>query len=91
MNRVIYGEHDDPTIAQFDKCLTFGSAAGGVLCADGHLGYAHPIGGVVDESPQAYRRIVDVISSHANTINIHHVLTPVGVIMAGNEIDPYKD
>jgi len=44
---VIFGEHDENTIAQFNKARTFGSAAGGVLCADGHYGYAHPIGGVV--------------------------------------------
>src|SRR5215471_7993089 len=29
------------------RCMTVGSAVKGVLCADGHLGYAHPIGGVV--------------------------------------------
>ena len=43
----IYGEHDEETIKQFATCLNTGSATGGVLCADGHLGYAHPIGGVV--------------------------------------------
>ena len=29
------------------RCMGVGSAVRGVLCADGHLGYAHPIGGVV--------------------------------------------
>lgn len=43
----IYGTHDENTISQFSKCLGTGSAAAGVLCADGHYGYAHPIGGVV--------------------------------------------
>lgn len=43
----IYGEHDDRTLAQMQRCMETGSAARGVLCADGHLGYAHPIGGVV--------------------------------------------
>jgi tRNA-splicing ligase RtcB len=43
----IYGQHDDKTIRQMQTCMTTGSAAAGVLCADGHLGYAHPIGGVV--------------------------------------------
>lgn len=43
----IYGHHDDKTIRQMETCMTTGSAATGVLCADGHLGYAHPIGGVV--------------------------------------------
>lgn len=47
MNNVIYGKHDDATIAQFERCLAAGSAVGGVLCADGHRGYNHPIGGVV--------------------------------------------
>ena len=52
----------------------------------------HVIGGDVDESPQAYRRLADVIDCHMNTIKIHHILTPIGVIMAGNNIiDPYKD
>lgn len=45
--KTIFGSHDDNTLAQFDNCLSKGSAHSGVLCADGHLGYAHPIGGVV--------------------------------------------
>ena len=44
---VIFGEHDARTVAQMERCMAVGSAAAGVLCADGHLGYAHPIGGVV--------------------------------------------
>jgi tRNA-splicing ligase RtcB len=44
---IIYGEHDDRTLGQMRTCLEAGSAAAGVLCADGHLGYAHPIGGAV--------------------------------------------
>lgn len=43
----IYGDHDDKTVNQMRACMAAGSAAAGVLCADGHLGYAHPIGGVV--------------------------------------------
>ena len=46
-NWVTYGNHDDNTLAQMQTCMTTGSAAAGVLCADGHLGYNHPIGGVV--------------------------------------------
>lgn len=44
---VIFGTHDEKTLGQMATCLATGSAASGVLCADGHLGYAHPIGGVV--------------------------------------------
>lgn len=44
---VVYGQHDERTLAQMERCMSAGSAAAGVLCADGHLGYAHPIGGVV--------------------------------------------
>jgi tRNA-splicing ligase RtcB len=43
----IYGEHEAKTIAQMDRCMTVGSVVAGVLCADGHLGYAQPVGGVV--------------------------------------------
>lgn len=47
MDFLIYGEHDDSTLQQMTTCMAFDDAAAGVLCADGHLGYAHPIGGVV--------------------------------------------
>jgi tRNA-splicing ligase RtcB len=47
IHKKVHGSHDERTLAQFDRCLSAGSAAAGVLCADGHLGYAHPIGGVV--------------------------------------------
>ena len=43
----IFGEHDEKTVRQLERCMSVGSAAKGVLCADGHLGYAHPIGGVI--------------------------------------------
>src|SRR5437870_282796 len=43
----IFGEHDDRTKAQMARCMQYGSVVGGVLCADGHLGYAQPVGGVI--------------------------------------------
>ncbi|CAN7601448.1 RtcB family protein [Bosea sp. LjRoot237] len=50
------------------------------------------VGGDLDEAPQAYRRLPDVLAAHANTIAIKHVLKPVGVVMAGaSVVDPYKD
>src|SRR3982751_7146080 len=42
----IFGQHDDATIKQIETCVGAGGARG-VLCADGHKGYAQPIGGVV--------------------------------------------
>jgi tRNA-splicing ligase RtcB (3'-phosphate/5'-hydroxy nucleic acid ligase) len=49
-------------------------------------------GGDVDEAPQAYRRLPDVLAAHAGTIRILHTLKPLGVAMAGRgEFDPYKD
>ena len=49
-------------------------------------------GGDLDEAPQAYRRLTDVIAAHAGTIRILHTLRPLGVAMAGRDIlDPYKD
>src|SRR6185312_14423367 len=43
----IFGEHDDATIAQMRNCMSVGNAVAGVICADGHLGYAQPVGGVI--------------------------------------------
>ena len=50
------------------------------------------IGGDLDESPMAYRRLPDVLATHGNTIRIQHMLRPFGVVMAGDkESDPWKD
>src|SRR5438270_113624 len=46
MKTKIFGEHDEATIAQIERCVAAGGERG-VLCADGHKGYAQPIGGVV--------------------------------------------
>jgi tRNA-splicing ligase RtcB len=49
-------------------------------------------GGDLDEAPQAYRRLPDVLAAHDGTIRVLHTLTPIGVAMAGHDIyDPYKD
>jgi tRNA-splicing ligase RtcB (3'-phosphate/5'-hydroxy nucleic acid ligase) len=49
-------------------------------------------GAGLDESPDCYKRLPEVLAEHAKSIRILHTLTPVGVAMAGaNEFDPYKD
>jgi tRNA-splicing ligase RtcB len=50
----IFGQHDEATVAQINRCLAVGGARA-VLCADGHKGYAQPIGGVI-----AYRDLVSI-------------------------------
>lgn len=50
------------------------------------------LGGDLDEAPQAYRRLPDVLAEHSGTIEIRHTLRPFGVIMAGSDVfDPYND
>ncbi|MCL2715511.1 MAG: RtcB family protein [Alphaproteobacteria bacterium] len=50
------------------------------------------IGGDIDESPMAYRRLPDVLAHHADCVRVVHSLRPFGVVMAGEgEIDPWKD
>jgi len=49
-------------------------------------------GGGLDEAPQAYRRLPDVLAEQGDTVRVLHTLRPVIVVMAGpNEFDPYKD
>lgn len=49
-------------------------------------------GAGLDEAPQCYKRIEDVLKAHENTIRILHTLYPIGVCMAPDkEFDPYKD
>ncbi len=43
----IIGEHDEGTVAQMRNCMGVGNAVAGVLCADGHLGYAQPVGAII--------------------------------------------
>lgn len=51
----IFGNHEARTIEQLQRCVDAEDGARGVLCADGHVGYSQPIGGVV-----AYRNHVSV-------------------------------
>lgn len=43
----VYGQHEDQTVAQMQTCLKVGNVVAAVICADGHLGYAQPVGGVI--------------------------------------------
>ena len=43
----VFGQHEDATIAQMRNCMSVGNVVAGVICADGHLGYAQPVGGVI--------------------------------------------
>ena len=54
MSLKIIGQHEESTIAQAANVLAKG-ADKMVLCADGHLGYGHPIGGVA-----AYKDIISI-------------------------------
>ena len=51
----VFGDHDDSTLAQMKNCMSVGNSVAGVLCADGHLGYAQPVGGVI-----AYDRQISI-------------------------------
>ena len=49
-------------------------------------------GGGLDEAPQAYRRLPEVLASQGTTIEVLHRLRPLIVVMAGADaFDPYKD
>jgi tRNA-splicing ligase RtcB (3'-phosphate/5'-hydroxy nucleic acid ligase) len=49
-------------------------------------------GGGADEAPEAYKRLDEVLEYHADTIRVLHTLEPIGVAMAGEDVeDPYKD
>lgn len=55
MSLTIYGEADEQTIEQMNRCLGAEEGARGVLCADNHLGYSQPVGAAV-----AYREFISV-------------------------------
>lgn len=43
----VFGEHDEGTLLQMRNCMGVGNVVAGTICADGHLGYAQPVGGVI--------------------------------------------
>jgi len=52
-NIPVWGEHDEATLNQIQRCAADDRVAAAALMADGHRGYSMPIGGVV-----AYRNAV---------------------------------
>lgn len=49
-------------------------------------------GGGLDEAPQAYKRLPEVIEAQGPTVRVLHTLRPLIVCMApDNTLDPYKD
>jgi tRNA-splicing ligase RtcB (3'-phosphate/5'-hydroxy nucleic acid ligase) len=51
---MVKGEVDDRALEQLERCAEAGEAPAAALCADSHVGYSQPIGGVV-----AYRDVYD--------------------------------
>lgn len=43
----VFGAHEASTLDQMRACMRVGQVVAGTLCADGHLGYAQPVGGVI--------------------------------------------
>ncbi len=49
-------------------------------------------GGDLDEAPQAYKRLDEVLAYHEASVRVIHTLKPIGVAMAGRDVfDPFKD
>ncbi|NVN05239.1 RtcB family protein [Asaia spathodeae] len=51
----VIGNHEAKTIEQMRSCMSHGNVVAEALCADGHLGYAQPVGGVI-----AYERQISI-------------------------------
>jgi tRNA-splicing ligase RtcB len=47
MNYTVRGDVDERAVEQLVRCAEEGDAVGAAICADGHVGYSQPIGGVV--------------------------------------------
>ncbi len=43
-------------------------------------------GADLDEAPQAYRRLADVLEFQGDTVEVEHTLRPLVVVMAGNDL-----
>lgn len=70
--------------------------SGGLVSTEDMMAWVHGAGVTLrgadtDESPQAYKRLSEVLQHHFDSVSILHKLHPIGVAMAGNEHDPYCD
>ena len=71
--------------------------SGGLITREMMMDWLKPLGvelrgAGTDESPQAYKRLDEVLGFHSDSIKVLHTLRPLGVCMASaNEVDPYKD
>jgi tRNA-splicing ligase RtcB len=77
---------------KYGVCLREGKVTQDMM--NGWLGRANVVlrGGGLDESPDCYKRLPEVLAEHGETIRVLHTLTRLGVALAGaNEFDPYKD
>ena len=49
-------------------------------------------GAGADEAPEVYKDLTEVLTAHSGTIQVKHILNPIGVVMAGADVfDPFKD
>jgi tRNA-splicing ligase RtcB len=49
-------------------------------------------GADLDEAPQCYKRLPEVLGYHSESVRVLHTLKPIGVAMAGKDVvDPFKD
>jgi tRNA-splicing ligase RtcB (3'-phosphate/5'-hydroxy nucleic acid ligase) len=73
-----------------------GKRIGGKITRQMMLDWLRPMGVELrgagpDEAPQVYKRLREVLSYHPN-VEIVHTLRPIGVAMAGEDVqDPFKD
>ena len=99
MNVKTFGDVDQRSLEQLERCMAAGDAEFGTGVVDwpavqarlGEQGIVL-VGGGADEAPEVYKRLPDVLGAHAGSIRVKRTLRPLGVAMAGRDVrDPYKD
>lgn len=49
-------------------------------------------GGGLDQGPQRYKRLPEVLADHGDSVRTLHTLTPLGVALGHpDQFDPWKD
>jgi tRNA-splicing ligase RtcB (3'-phosphate/5'-hydroxy nucleic acid ligase) len=91
--RAYEGEMDSPpTLLPVDSEL--GQSYIAAMQLAGEYAYAgrDVVVAKVDEAPEVYKRLPEVLAAHGASIRVKHTLRPLGVAMAGRDVhDPYKD
>src|SRR6266540_2084529 len=90
MNIKTFGDVDERSLQQLERCMQAGDAEFGILCADHHPGYSQPIGGGIAYegyvSPSGVGYDIGCIAAGARVTTVDCCALPIERVTADDSI-----